>query len=111
MAWAYFLPDYLTICPIDRFMFFYSICQRMGFLLFVIIVSKQKKGKALLVCFVPLRCALPEDYNIHQNWKIAVEIYQFGPLFQPFRWSHTDNPGRSITLFFFHFSFTQKQTT
>ncbi len=64
-----------------------------------------------------LRCALPEDYNIHQNWKIAVEIHQFGvcalsspsiPTRRPFRASAdghtTDDPAGSIHtagLFFF----------
>jgi hypothetical protein len=64
---------------------------------------KRKAFLFLLFC-VEYNTALPEDYNIHQNWKIAVEIYQFWAASSNYipLVAHTDRqtiPGRSITLF------------
>jgi hypothetical protein len=62
---------------------------------------KRKAFLFLLFC-VEYNTALPEDYNIHQNWKIAVEIYQFWAASSNYSVGRTHRqtiPGRSITLF------------
>lgn len=67
-----------TVLPfgIDRLWpYFFSWQNKLLFLL--LLISKQEKTFFFPSSRVP-RIALPEDYNIYQNWKIAVEIYQFG---------------------------------
>lgn len=74
--------------------------------------NPKRKRKALLFLLfcVEYNTALPEDYNIHQNWKIAVEIYQFwGRFFQLYSVGRThrqtDNPGTIHNVISSCFSF------